>query len=217
MLLSPPLPPLSSMVWVGKDDFPLNSFECDVACWLASTWVVPACRVARVTSLPCLDCLRSLANTLGTYSQAHLMAMSLIDSVVVQCNYCISVLNIFCPISLHFPCLPLVSSSVTHSKIQVKLFHLLLLFYRNNTPATRSLPWLHSREQTHSGRWYLDYVISMYLIYTIYLWLVLSFRGHAFLSKFNCFASFFLFVATNWKHLNFLMIDCLSILSSRWQ
>ena len=79
----PPFPPSGlrvqvSILWSGMYDFPLNSFQCDGACWLAAAWVVPAHRVVRDTSMLCLDCVRPPANTLGTNSQAHLLVMTLI-------------------------------------------------------------------------------------------------------------------------------------------
>ena len=68
---------LVSILWSGKYDFPLNSFQCDGASWLAAAWVVHARRVVRDTSMLCLDCIRPPANTLGTNSQAHLLVMTL--------------------------------------------------------------------------------------------------------------------------------------------
>ena len=41
--------------------------------------------------------------------------------------------------------------------VAVKLLSLPFVIFRHNTPATRSLPRLHSREQTHSGRY--DFIV----------------------------------------------------------
>ena len=68
-----------SIFRAAKYDFPLNSFQCDGACWLAVAWVVPAHKVVRDTSVLCLNCVRPPANTLGTSSQAHLLVMSLTE------------------------------------------------------------------------------------------------------------------------------------------
>ena len=68
---------LVSILWSGEYDFPLNSFQGAGAGWLAAAWVVPVRRVVRDTFMLCLDCVRPPANTLGTNSQAHLLAMRL--------------------------------------------------------------------------------------------------------------------------------------------
>ena len=46
-----------SILWSGKYDFPLNSFQCDGASWLAYAWVVPTRRVVRDISVLCMEIL----------------------------------------------------------------------------------------------------------------------------------------------------------------
>ena len=81
-----PLPPLLGV-------FPLKFVQCDGASWWPQAGLVPTHKVAMETSLQCLILAQDPPPTiLGTSSQAHLLAMSLMRN----CPVCLfSALGVF--------------------------------------------------------------------------------------------------------------------------